>query len=75
MEQLPNWLMFKIWPILYSQNVVLIASRLLVLIGSIISLHNMISLKIDIPGAIIASMSSMMIQKPTNNGLTVYKSP
>lgn len=50
MEQLPNWLMFKIWPILCSQNVVLTASRLLVLIGSIISLHNMTSLKLDIPG-------------------------
>ena len=74
MEQLPNQLKFKIWPIFYSKSMALPTSRLLMLIGSTTSSSNKMSLKHDTPDATITSVPSVRIQKSSRSGLTVYKS-
>lgn len=63
MEQLPNQLILKKWPIFYCQSVVLRTSKLSVLIGSTTSFDGKMSSKPNILDAIITSGLRMRIQK------------
>ena len=68
MKQLPNQLMFKIWPIFCFSSVEIPISRLFVLVGPQNLLNAMMSLKPASPDAITASAPSVETLQSSRSG-------
>ena len=73
-EQPPSHLMFKIWPIFFSQGSVLPTANMLARIGYQTSLNAMMSLRLAIPDGITTNVRNVRIQRPLKNGLIWCKS-